>query len=96
MRVIPLLIVAIEILNALSLNSVKLRPDDVLAYLDRIHNSEIDKYRRDNFINIPTNTTIQEITAQNKAIELTILGRPIVEITNLVWIAPYRLITKKI
>ncbi|MFT4635938.1 MAG: hypothetical protein ACI9OI_001738 [Chitinophagales bacterium] len=70
MRVVPCLVVAIEILNALSLNSVKLRPDDVLAYLDRIHNSEVDKYRRDNVINIPTNTPIQEITVRNKAIDL--------------------------
>ena len=47
--ILPFAIIVIPVLNALGLNSAKLKPDDVLSYLYRMCDGEIDDYWWDDF-----------------------------------------------
>mgnify|MGYP000209283630 CR=1 FL=1 len=53
MIIIPFAILLISILNVLGLNSADLEADDVLAYLHRMKNGEVDDYWWDDFLNVP-------------------------------------------
>lgn len=51
--IIPIAIIVIPVLNALGLNKVDLESGDVLDYLHKMKNGEVDDYWWDDFLSVP-------------------------------------------